>query len=1130
MGDAAAIDRFIDRWRANEGGAERANYVLFLTELCTLLDLPQPDPADASHTRNDYVFERAVTFKDEAGKTGHGRIDLYKRGAFVLEAKQSREPGGKKEVALPAEQPGLPGFAPTQVRGRRSAQRGWDVLMRNAREQAEQYARALPTEHGWPPFIIVADVGHAFEIFADFSGQGKNYRQFPDRSGYRIYLDDLRDPDIRERLRKMWLDPHSLDPAKHAAAVTRDIARRLAHVSKLLEERGYQPEPVAHFLMRCLFTMFAEDTGLLEPGSFTDVLADARANPDSFAPMLEDLWRTMDTGGFSPVLRKTIRKFNGGLFAERTAIPLHKEEIGELYEAARHVWTEVEPAIFGTLLEQALDKVERKRLGAHYTPRAYVERLVIATIIEPLQREWETEVLGTVERERSTDPQGAIRAVHDFHEKLAATRVLDPACGTGNFLYVALELLKRLEGDVLEVLADLGGQEALALETATVHPRNFLGLELNPRAAAIAELVLWLGYLQWQMRNGGQIADPVLERLSNITAMDAVLKHDPGRLRDDGTFDEFPNPRRPDWPQADYIVGNPPFIGGKDLRARLGDGYATALWKAHPKINKSADFVMYWWDRAAERLTEKGTRLKRFGFVTTNSITMEFSRRVMAARIDARQPISLVMAVPDHAWTKATRDAAAVRIAMTVVEAGSREGVLYQVSQESGLDTDAPKIDMTATEGEIHSDLSVGTDVTRARSLLANNWICSPGVKLHGAGFIVSRVEAEHLGLGQRNGLGQHIRAYRNGRDLMGRSRGQLVIDFFGLTEIEVRRRYPEAYQHLLVTVKPERDSNNRASYRDNWWIFGEPRRDLRPALHGISRYIVTVETAKHRIFQFLDASVLPDNKLICLALGDSASLGIVHSQIHASWYLANAGMIGVFDRPAVYVKTSSFDPFPFPDATPEQRQIIGDLAEELDATRKEVLAEHTDLTLTGLYNLREKLRQHAAFTEAEQDQRRRGRVDIIAELHDRIDAAVADAYGWPRDLSDEAIVTRLVALNAERHAEEKAGKVRWLRPDYQIPRAGVTVLAPKAQPEQIEALLPAAATKKPAFPRDAIGQTAAVLADLRGGAGLTSAEIARRYAQGLKAEPRIAATLSALVRLGHVAAEGDRYTLRRAA
>lgn len=1131
------IDEFIQRWSNNEGGAERANFPLFLTELCALLELPQPDPAAATHEHNDYVFERAVTFRDEAGKTGHGRIDLYKRGCFVLEAKQSRQKGGAKEVALPASQEVLPGFAAAPARGRRSAHRGWDVLMRNAREQAEQYARALPAEHVWPPFILVCDVGHAIEVFADFSGQGRNYRQFPDRGGFRIYLEDLRNEHVRDRLRAIWLDPHALDPAKHAAEVTRDIAKRLAHVSKLLEDRGYRAEPVAHFLMRCLFTMFAEDSGLLEKGSFADVLADARSNPESFAPMLEELWRVMDTGGFSTTLRKMVRKFNGGLFAERTAIPLLREEIGELYEAAKHVWTDVEPAIFGTLLEQALDKDERKRLGAHYTPRSYVERLVEATIIQPLKAEWEGAVLGTVERERENDPQAAIAAVHDFHVKLAKTRVLDPACGTGNFLYVALELMKRLEGDVLEVLADLGGQEALAMETDTVHPRNFLGLELNPRAAAIAELVLWLGYLQWQMRNKASISDPVLEKLSNITPMDAVLKHDPERAKADGSGTELPNPRRPEWPEADYIVGNPPFIGGKDIRSRLGEAYAIALWKANPKINKSADFVMYWWDRAAEQLARKGTKLKRFGFVTTNSITMEFSRRVIASRMDGRPPLSLLMAVPDHAWTKATKDAAAVRIAMTVAEKGKRDGQLLEVVSENRLDSDAPEVLLRETIGEVHSDLTVGVDVTRAKALLANEWLCSPGVKLHGSGFIVSPQEAEALGRTRRAGLENHIRPYRNGRDLMGRARGVMVVDLFGLDERDVRHRFPEVYQHLLTTVKADRQeqfdkspTKDAAAYLEKWWIFGKPRSELRPALHGLERFIATVETSKHRVFQFISADILPDNKLVCLALKDGADLGVVESRIHQTWYLANAGMIGVFDRPAVYVKTSSFDPFPFPITTSDQRAIIGDFAEELDVTRKEVLAEHNDLTLTGLYNLREKVKAGTPLDMIEQDQRRRGRVDIIAELHNQIDAAVADAYGWPHDLNDEAIVERLVALNAERHAEEQAGKVRWLRPDYQIPKAGLTQLPAKGKAEQLEALLPETKAKKPIFPREAIGQTAAVLGDLRGGAAMTAAEIASRYAQGRKVEKRIEATLEALARLGHVAVDGDRYRLRRAA
>ncbi|WP_298195948.1 DNA methyltransferase [Novosphingobium sp.] len=1130
------IDGFITRWRSNEGGAERANFPLFLTELAQVLGLPRPDPASANHAHNDYVFERAVVEIDHAGRRSNRRIDLYKRGCFVLEAKQSRERGGAKELALPAGQGAFPGFD-TDItgapRGRRSAHRGWDVLMRNAREQAEQYARALPTEHGWPPFILVCDVGHAIEVFADFSGQGKNYCQFPDRAGFRIYLDDLRLPDIQARLRAIWTDPLSLDPARRSAVVTRDIARRLASVSKLLEDRGYRPEPVAHFLMRCLFTMFAEDTGLLERGSFQEVLGNARDDPASFAPLLEDLWRTMDTGGFSPVLRKPVRRFNGGLFAQRSTIPLQREEIGELYEAAKHDWTQVEPAIFGTLLEQALDKDERKRLGAHYTPRAYVERLVNATLIDPLQAEWQALVLGSVERERATDPEAAIRLVHDFHEKLAATRVLDPACGTGNFLYVALELMKRLEGDVLEVLLDLGGQEALALETATVHPRSFLGLEVNPRAAAIAELVLWLGYLQWQLRNGSGISDPVLETLTNITAMDAVLKHDGERPTADRRGTELVNPRRPDWPEADFIVGNPPFIGGKDLRGRLGDAYATALWRANPRVPKSADFVMHWWDRAAELLARKGTRLQRFGLVTTNSITQEFSRRVIARHLEGRLPISLLLAIPDHPWTRATRDTAAVRIAMTVAAAGRCDGLVLSVCREAGLDTDTPEIDFAEASGEVHADLTVGADVTAAKPLRANGGVCSPGVKLHGAAFIVSRAEAEALGLGRRPGLEQHIRPYRNGRDLTARPRGAWVIDLFGLAEAEVRQRYPEVYQHLLVTVKPERVAQSMKSgtkdaiaYADKWWIFGKPRSELRPALAGLTRYIATVETAKHRVFQFLDASILPDNMLVCVASDTPWMLGVLSSRVVSAWSLAQGGTLE--DRPR-FTKSNCFDPFPFPDPSPAQREAIGALAEELDAVRKDVLARHADLTLTGLYNLRERLRQGDPLDAVAQDQRQRGLVDLIGDLHDRIDAAVAAAYGWPADLPEAEIVARLVALNAERHAGERAGRVRWLRPDYQIARAGLTELGSLRAPVQVEAELALPAARKPQFPRDAIGQTAAVLAALRGGAG-DAATIARAHAQGLKVAQRVQRTLDALERLGHVAHTPEGYALRRAA
>ncbi|MGA3403752.1 MAG: type IIL restriction-modification enzyme MmeI, partial [Acetobacteraceae bacterium] len=796
---AALIDAFIARWQGREGGQERANYSLFLTELCDVLGVPHPDPAAASTQENDYVFERAVKGQATDASSGAGRIDLYKRGCFVLEAKQSRQTGGKKELAVQY----LPGLEPPK-RGVRDASRTWDVLMLNARRQAEGYARALPVSHGWPPFILVCDVGHVIETYADFSGQGKNYAQFPDRQSFRIYLEDLRRPEIRERLERIWTDPMQLDPARETARVTRAIAERLAAVSKALEEQGHEAEEVAMFLMRCLFTMFAEDVELLPKASFRDVLRRCEQDPSRFVYLVGQLWEAMDTGEFAFALEAKVRRFNGEFFRTRTALPLGRAEIGELRSAASYDWRDVDPSIFGTLLEQALDETERRRLGAHYTPRAYVERLVVATVIEPLRSDWE-QALSTAERQKSAGrAKEAAATLRAFHAKLCLTRILDPACGTGNFLYVSLELLKRLEGEVLEALASLGGQEASDRQEAltwlaghTVDPHQFLGLELNPRAAAISELVLWIGYLQWHFRTrGGMPEEPILHAFKNIQGnFDAVLRADISLARDaygvpltrpaqdgsDSEVEEYANPRQPDWPKAEFIVGNPPFIGGKDIRARLGDERTEALWAAHPHMNESADFVMYWWDHAAGLLTSKGTVLRRFGLVTTNSISQMFQRRVMERHLLAKAPMSLVMAIPDHPWTKATRDAAAVRIAMTVGEAGTRDGVLREVVRESGLDTDAPMIEFAEFAGMINSDLTVGVDVTKAGALLANEGLSSPGVKLHGAGFIVTPQVAEHLGLGKRTGLENHIRYYRHGRDLTYRPRGVMVVDLFGL-------------------------------------------------------------------------------------------------------------------------------------------------------------------------------------------------------------------------------------------------------------------------------------------------------------------------------------------------------------
>jgi hypothetical protein len=1151
---SAGLETFIAHWQGREGGQERANYALFLTQLCTVLDLPLPEPASAKTEENDYVFERAVKEPNGDGTYATRRIDLYKKGCFVLEAKQSRWQGGTKEIGGQSDLFGKSGAkSETAPIGRRSAGRGWDVLMMNARRQAEGYARCLPTSHGWPPFILVCDVGHCIELYADFSGQGKNYAQFPDRQGFRIYLEELRDEKVRERLRLVWTDPLALDPARHAADVTRKIAERLAAVSRALEKAKYPAEEVAMFLMRCLFTMFAEDVELLPKYSFRDLLGRCRDDPTAFQHQVGQLWEAMDQGGFAYALNTHVRQFNGVFFKSRTVLPLAKEEIGELYEAARANWRNVEPAIFGTLLEQALDEAERKKLGAHYTPRSYVERLVVATIIEPLRIDW-AQALSTAERQKSEGRAAdAIATIKAYHDKLCATRVLDPACGTGNFLYVSLELVKRLEGEVLEALADLGGQEALSgLERHTVDPHQFLGLEINHRAAAIAELVLWIGYLQWHFRTKGKPLEPILRAFNNIQVKDAVLEAETELARDDkgrpltrGDSGEpvyhYNNPRRPDWPEAEFIVGNPPFIGAKYLRERLGDEYSEALWQAHPKINDSADFVMYWWDRAAELLTRKSTPLRRFGLVTTNSISQVFQRRVMERHLKAKKPISLVMAIPDHPWTKATKDAAAVRIAMTVCETGSQEGLLRQVMREAALDTDAPHVELKENRGLINSDLTIGVDVTTARSLRANEGICSPGVKLHGDGFIVTRQEADYLGLGRRRGLESHIREYRNGRDITSRPRDVLVIDLFGLDSEEVRQRFPEVYQHVKLEVKEKilvrdgkeervgRDWNSRETYRTNWWIFGEPRSDLRPALVGLTRYIATPVTQKHRFFEFIRGTILPDDALMVIASPDAFLLGVLHSKIFACWFAENSSTLE--DRPR-FIKSRCFDPFPFPDATEAQKATIRGIAEELDAHRKRVLAAHGHLTLTGLYNVLEKLRAGVKPDALDEDDRRifdDGLVLILKELHDRLDRAVAEAYGWPADLPDEETLARLVALNKERAAEEARGLVRWLRPEYQIPKFGT----PKEKAEQIEADLGGeiVTEKKPSFPADDIDQTAAVMTMLAASDGAASpTEIATRFKQGKRVEKKVEAVLASLARMGVIATakSGRAFSLHR--
>nr|WP_287088788.1 DNA methyltransferase [Mesorhizobium sp.] len=1104
-----------------------------------MIGVRRPDPALAAHGFNDYVFERRVERGRPDGTTEAGRIDLYKRGCFILEAKQSRLRGGKKAVSE-----GQIDLFSTPERGATDTTvSGLDHVMVQARRQAERYAGSLPSDHPYPPFIIACDVGRAIELYADFSGHGRHYAQFPDARQFRIELSHLASQGIRELLRAVWEQPQSLDPAQKTAKVTREIAGQLAEISKALEGRGFEARDVAVFLMRCLFTMFVEDVGLLRKKGFTELLTKCLVDPTRFTFEIDDLWLHMDRGDYSPGIGERLLRFNGKLFKNAVSLPLTKDEIRRLRDASDADWRDLEPAIFGTLFEQALDPIERKRLGAHYTPRTYVERVVDATIIEPLTEDWVGHQSAAERAIRNGSTAAAIHEVEDFLRHLASVRVLDPACGTGNFLYVALRRMKQLEGEALKLLQDIGGEEAVArVAGISVKPDQFFGMELNKRAVEIAELVLWIGYIQWHMRTRSTVPpEPVLGSSDHVHAKDALitwagyphpqLKRDAlGKPVADGQGNElyvYPNAISADWPEADFIVGNPPFVGGKDIRGRLGAGYAEALWSANPKMNPAADFVMHWWDHAAELLVRKGTRLRRFGFVTTNSITQVFQRRVLERRLADASPVSLVLAIPDHPWTKASNDAAAVRIAITVAEAGDRDGMVRLVTRETGLDTDEPTIEFVEREGKINPDLTIGADVTKSKALVANDAICSPGVKLHGDGFIVTRAKALELGLGRRLGLDRHIREYRNGRDLTSRRRGVMVIDLFASAASEVRRDFPEVYQHLLDTVKPERDRNNRASYREKWWWFGEPRRELRPAIEGLPRYIATVETMKHRIFQFIDGMVLPDNKLIVMALDDAFALGVLSSRVHVAWSLAAGGKLGVGNDP-VYVKSKCFDTFPFPDANASARAEVGAIAEELDETRKRVLAEHPDLTLTALYNVLEAIRTAGVLSRKDLDIRSRGRVLILRELHDRLDAAVVKSYGWHAEIDPEQILDSLVLLNQVRAAEERRGFIKWLRPEYQIDKIGP--LAHRGDRVQAIRATRVRAKKAP-FPAARVDQARVVL-DLmaRAKAPLSAEEIAVAFRSPDETIAEVRDVLQSLVRLGQAESYDQGRSFFRAA
>jgi hypothetical protein len=1043
---------FIERWLGSSGGRERSNLPTFISGLCKMLDVDAPlDPASKG-VLGRYEYEGPVpnaSVRAEKVSANTGFIDLYKEGCFILEAKQSYLKAGQSE--------------PDTKEGSR-----YDLHMRGAYQQARNYAVNIPADRPGVPFLIVCDIGRAFEIYFDWAGNGRGYEPFPDAQSYRITLDQLANADIQKRFRGIWTAPESVDPRKISADVTRRVAVNLAMVSETLEgtlrrntsltpaERATQIQEASLFLMRILFCMFAEDVELLPKDSFKQFLERTLDKDELFARQLENLWQNMGqankTDRFADAVEAQVPYFNGGLFRNPAVFPLIKSDRELLHNAAGAQWKNVEPAIFGTMLEKALGK-DRAKLGAHYTPRKYVEFLVRATFIDDLEVEWTA--VEDVAREGKADE--ALSQASTFHDKLASLKILDPACGTGNFLYVSMELMLKIEARLIVLVRDLGGQASQRID-----PRQFFGLELNTGAAKITELVLWIGWLRQRMADPqNAIPDPVLATLETINlgsldSFDSVVRHHIETVPETGLSylgePDSDNPGPPDWPEADYIVGNPPFTGGGSIRKEQGDDYAELLWAANPDVAPSADLVMHWWNRAAAILQMPGTRLKRFGFVTTSSITQEFSRRVIAQHLNA---ISIIMAVPNHPWVKLSREEkikgvkraaeadlkmakmAAVRIAMTVAEAGAgKEGRLFEVESESALDTDNPEIcffNNEGTVGIINADLSVGADVTRAIALKANAEISVRGVELHAKGYVIDAITENVWRRENPEFYSAYVKPYISSNDLLSTYGDRYIADFSDLSEKDVRMQAPRFYDHLLTTAKEGRKTNSVKSRRELWWRLALPHVDLRDLLDNSDCYIATVVTAKYRWFTMVSAKYVPDQSIMAIGLSDHYSLGILSSRIHVVWSVRVGGKLGAGNDPR-YNNTKIFDPFPFPIVTSKQSTDIADIAEELEHHRKEALSKTPSLSMTEIYNLRAAIN---AGHEVDRERATKARARAIDELHRKLDTAVADAYGWPADLAPAEIVARLIALNAERAKEEAEGNIRWLRPDYQIPRFG---------------------------------------------------------------------------------------------
>lgn len=961
---AISAAEFAAKWRDN-ARRERASSQQHFLDLCELLGVQKP--AEADPTGDWYTFEAGV---QKLGG-GQGWADVWKRGHFGWEYK-----GDRADLAA-------------------------------AYRQLLDYREDLEN----PPALVVSDMDR-IQVRTNFTNTRPAF--------YEITLDLLaaggdETAEALRILRAVMVEPEDLRPSQTPDEVTQAAASRFADLARSMQDRGHEPESVAHFLNRVLFCLFAEDVGLLPKQLVTNMITSRADDPAAFTEGIADVFRRMSDRDASRFFgNDRIEWFNGGLFDDDSALSFTRDELRTVAEASTLDWSQVEPAILGTLFERGLDPAKRGQLGAHYTDREKILMIVEPVVMTPLRREFSAmrERVDELMRDRDLSPltrEGLRRANlpkwerdaeaewRGFLERLRDVRVLDPACGSGNFLYVTLRLLKDLEQEAIR-----WGAERLRIsgEFPRVDPHNVLGIEINPYAKELAGVAIWIGHIQWMLDHGyGFPRDPVLQPLDNIELRDAIL-----------AYDEADNPIPASWPEAEFIVGNPPFLGTKLMRLSLSDEYVDDVFSAwEDSVDRSSDLACYWHEQARRQIQLR--KSCRAGMLATNSIRGGANRAVLNA---IKESGELFLAWSDEPWVV---EGAAVRVSIV----GQDDGSEYERILDG---TEVPAI---------NTDLTVGVDLTRADALPENLGVSFMGDTKGGA-FECEGEIARHMLIQPSNINGRPnadvVVPWVNGMDINRRPRGMFIVDFgTDMTELDAAE-YEAPYEFVSIHVREARAKSRTT--RSEWWLHERPRPAMRNAVNILSRYIATSMVGKHRAFVWLDPLTNPHNVVIVIARDDGYAFGVLHSSPHELWALRMGTSLGNTPR---YTPTTTFETFPFPwplntpDAalTPEQcqhRDAIGDAARELDEKRRrwlnppewvrqvpdvipslpprllpvddEAAKQLKKRTLTNLYN---------------------ERPTWLANLHANLDAAVFAAYGWPPDTSDEQMLERLLSLNLERAA-----------------------------------------------------------------------------------------------------------------